>query len=81
MLTARQHALLTFLHRRISETGITPSFEEMKDGIGLASKAGVHRLVLALEERGFIRRLPNRARALEVIRLPGGSVPLEPRQA
>ncbi|WP_239805631.1 transcriptional repressor LexA [Croceicoccus hydrothermalis] len=68
MLTRKQHELLVFIQDRLDETGISPSFEEMKDAIDLKSKSGVHRLISALEERGFIRRLPNRARALEVIR-------------
>jgi len=71
MLTAKQHALLMFIHRRLAETGVSPSFEEMKDALDLKSKSGVHRLIGALEERQFLRRLPNRARALEVVRLPG----------
>lgn len=70
MLTRKQHELLLFIHERLKETGIPPSFDEMKDALELASKSGIHRLITALEERGFIRRLPNRARALEVIRLP-----------
>ena len=70
MLTAKQHELLLFIQRRLEETGISPSFEEMKDALDLRSKSGVHRLISALEERGFIRRLPNRARALEVTREP-----------
>ena len=70
MLTAKQHELLLFIQRRLEETGISPSFEEMKDALDLKSKSGVHRLISALEERGFLRRLPNRARALEVIRQP-----------
>jgi len=70
MLTAKQHELLLFIQRRLEETGISPSFEEMKDALDLKSKSGVHRLISALEERGFIRRLPNRARALEVLRQP-----------
>lgn len=72
MLTAKQQQLLFFLHHRLSDTGISPSFEEMKDALGLRSKSGIHRLITALEERGFIRRMPNRARALEVLRLPAG---------
>ncbi|RKF23292.1 transcriptional repressor LexA [Altericroceibacterium spongiae] len=68
MLTAKQHELLRFIQHRLDETGISPSFEEMKDALELKSKSGVHRLISALEERGFIRRLPNRARALEVLR-------------
>jgi len=70
MLTRKQHELLRFIHERLRETGVPPSFEEMKDALDLKSKSGIHRLITALEERGFIRRLPNRARALEVIRLP-----------
>ncbi len=70
MLTRKQQELLLFIHERMRETGIPPSFDEMKDALDLASKSGIHRLVTALEERGFIRRLANRARALEVIRLP-----------
>jgi len=70
MLTRKQHELLMFIHERMKEAGIPPSFDEMKDALDLASKSGIHRLITALEERGFIRRLPNRARALEVIKLP-----------
>jgi repressor LexA len=70
MLTAKQHELLRFIQRKLEETGISPSFEEMKEALDLKSKSGVHRLISALEERGFIRRLPNRARALEVIKQP-----------
>jgi len=70
MLTKKQHELLRFIQARLEESGISPSFEEMKDALDLKSKSGVHRLISALEERGFIRRLPNRARALEVLRLP-----------
>jgi len=70
MLTAKQHELLRFIQRKLEETGISPSFEEMKDALDLKSKSGVHRLISALEERGFLRRLPNRARALEVLREP-----------
>ena len=70
MLTRKQHELLIYIHERLSETGVSPSFEEMKDALDLKSKSGVHRLISALEERGFIRRLPNRARALEVLRMP-----------
>ncbi|WP_120078647.1 transcriptional repressor LexA [Aurantiacibacter odishensis] len=70
MLTAKQHELLLFIHRRLEERGISPSFEEMKEALDLKSKSGVHRLISALEERGFIRRLPNRARALEVVKMP-----------
>jgi repressor LexA len=70
MLTKKQSDLLRFIHERLKETGVPPSFDEMKDALDLRSKSGIHRLILALEERGFIRRLPNRARALEVIKLP-----------
>lgn len=70
MLTAKQFELLNFINQRLEETGISPSFEEMKDALGLKSKSGIHRLISALEERSFLRRLPNRARALEVIKLP-----------
>lgn len=74
MLTAKQHELIRFIQQRLGETGISPSFEEMKEALDLKSKSGVHRLISALEERGFIRRLPNRARALEVVKLPEDSV-------
>src|SRR4051812_36364028 len=70
MLTRKQSELLTYIQDRLKESGVSPSFEEMKDALALKSKSGVHRLISALEERGFIRRLPNRARALEVIRVP-----------
>lgn len=70
MLTRKQYELLLFIHNRLKETGIPPSYDEMKDALDLASKSGIHRLITALEERGFIRRLPNRARALEVLKLP-----------
>src|SRR5687768_5402768 len=70
MLTRKQFELLRFIHERLKESGIPPSFDEMKDALDLRSKSGIHRLITALEERGFIRRLPNRARALEVIKLP-----------
>lgn len=72
MLTKKQHQLLGFIHDRVSAGGVSPSFEEMKEALGLKSKSGVHRLVNALEERGFIRRMANRARALEVLKLPEG---------
>jgi repressor LexA len=75
MLTRKQHELLMFIHERMKEAGIPPSFDEMKDALDLKSKSGIHRLITALEERGFIRRLPNRARALEVIRLPDSMNP------
>ena len=70
MLTRKQFELLRFIQERLKETGVPPSFDEMKDALDLRSKSGIHRLITALEERGFIRRLPNRARAIEVIRLP-----------
>ena len=70
MLTRKQHELLCFINERLIDTGVSPSFEEMKDALDLKSKSGVHRLISALEERNFIRRLPNRARALEILRLP-----------
>src|ERR671919_1008270 len=70
MLTRKQHELLRFIHERLREAGVPPSFDEMKDALDLKSKSGIHRLITALEERGFIRRLPHRARALEVIKLP-----------
>ena len=79
MLTAKQHELIRFIQQRLEETGISPSFEEMKDALDLKSKSGVHRLISALEERGFIRRLPNRARALEVLKQPEDAVSTAPR--
>ncbi|HEV7345295.1 MAG TPA: transcriptional repressor LexA [Devosia sp.] len=75
MLTRKQHELLMFIHERMKESGVPPSFDEMKDALDLASKSGIHRLITALEERGFIRRLPNRARALEVVKLPDSMNP------
>ena len=75
MLTRKQNELLRFIHERLKESGVPPSFDEMKDALDLRSKSGIHRLIMALEERGFIRRLPNRARALEVIRLPESATP------
>jgi repressor LexA len=81
MLTRKQQELLLFIHERMKESGVPPSFDEMKDALDLASKSGIHRLITALEERGFIRRLPNRARALEVIKLPEAySSSLQPRR-
>jgi repressor LexA len=80
MLTRKQHELIRFIQARLEETGISPSFEEMKEALDLKSKSGVHRLISALEERGFIRRLANRARALEVLRQPedvGSKVPVK----
>ncbi|MEO1066442.1 MAG: transcriptional repressor LexA [Pseudomonadota bacterium] len=70
MLTRKQHELLMFINERLKETGVPPSFDEMKDALDLRSKSGIHRLITALEERGFLRRLPNRARALEILKLP-----------
>jgi repressor LexA len=70
MLTKKQHELLTFINQRLAATGVAPSFDEMKDALNLRSKSGIHRLISGLEERGFIRRLPHRARALEVVKLP-----------
>jgi repressor LexA len=70
MLTKKQHELICFIADRLADTGVSPSFEEMKDALDLKSKSGVHRLISALEERGFLRRLPNRARALEVVKMP-----------
>jgi len=72
VLTAKQRELLLFIDTRLNESGISPSFDEMREALDLKSKSGVHRLISALEERGFIRRLPNRARALEVLKLPEG---------
>ena len=70
MLTRKQYELLRFISERLKESGVPPSFDEMKDALDLRSKSGIHRLITALEERGFIRCLPNRARAIEVIKLP-----------
>lgn len=70
MLTKKQYELLIFIDKRLNESGVSPSFEEMKEALDLRSKSGIHRLITGLEERGFIRRLPHRARALEVLRLP-----------
>jgi repressor LexA len=88
MLTRKQHELLVYIHDQLGETGVSPSFEEMKDALELKSKSGVHRLISALEERGFIRRLANRARALEVLKVPeragaaaSNVVPLKPPAA
>lgn len=81
MLTRKQQELLLFINERMKESGVPPSFDEMKDALDLASKSGIHRLITALEERGFIRRLPNRARALEVIRLPEAfNASIQPRR-
>lgn len=78
MLTSKQKELLLFIHQRIRETGVSPSFDEMRDALDLASKSGIHRLITALEERGFIRRLAHRARALEVVKLPESATPMAP---
>jgi repressor LexA len=78
MLTAKQKELLLYIHERIKETGVSPSFDEMKEALDLASKSGIHRLITALEERGFLRRLPHRARALEVLKLPDSAAPSAP---
>lgn len=78
MLTRKQHELLLFINERLQKDGVPPSFEEMKEALDLRSKSGIHRLITALEERGFIRRLPNRARALEVVRLPEDAQPPKP---
>jgi repressor LexA len=77
MLTAKQHELLLFINTRLNESGVSPSFDEMREALDLKSKSGVHRLISALEERGFIRRLPNRARALEILKVPE-SAPASP---
>ena len=81
MLTRKQHELIRFIQVKLEETGISPSFEEMKEALDLKSKSGVHRLISALEERGFIRRLPNRARALEVLRQPDNVSQTAPKPA
>lgn len=78
MLTSKQKELLLFIHQRLKETGVSPSFDEMKEALDLASKSGIHRLITALEERGFLRRLPHRARALEVLKLPEAATPTAP---
>jgi repressor LexA len=80
MLTRKQHELLMFIHERIKESGVSPSFDEMKEALDLASKSGIHRLITALEERGFLRRLPHRARALEVVKLPQQATAAAPPQ-
>ncbi|PPC83460.1 MAG: repressor LexA [Hyphomicrobium sp.] len=76
MLTEKQKELLLFIHDRMQDSGVPPSFDEMKDALDLKSKSGIHRLITALVERGFIRRLPHRARAIEVIKLPENSAPM-----
>ena len=80
MLTTKQKELLIFINERLQETGVPPSFDEMKEALDLQSKSGIHRLIMALEERGFIRRLPHRARAIEIIKLPD-AMPQAPRRA
>ena len=80
MLTAKQKELLLYIHERIKETGVSPSFDEMKEALDLASKSGIHRLITALEERGFLRRLPHRARALEVLKMPDSAAPSAPQK-
>ena len=80
MLTKKQRELLMFINQRLTATGVSPSFDEMKDALFLKSKSGIHRLVSGLEERGFIRRLPHRARALEVVRLPEESAVAAPSE-
>ena len=81
MLTQKQKDLLLLIDRKIKTVGVPPSYDEMKDALGLASKSGIHRLITALEERGFIRRLPNKARALEVLKLPEDFRPQSPAPA
>ncbi len=80
MLTAKQRELLQFIHDRLKQSGVSPSFDEMREALDLKSKSGVHRLISALEERQFIRRLPNRARALEVIKMPETAQPAQPQR-
>jgi repressor LexA len=75
MLTVKQKELLMFIHERLKESGVPPSFDEMKEALDLKSKSGIHRLITALEERGFLRRLPHRARAMEIVRLPESMPP------
>src|ERR1700731_4260815 len=79
MLTKKQSELLRFIHERLQDAGVPPSFDEMKEALELRSKSGIHRLIMALEERGFIRRLANRARAIEVLRLPESATVSAPR--
>lgn len=79
MLTQKQHDLLLFIDKRLKAGGVSPSYDEMKDALGLASKSGIHRLITALEERGFIRRLPHRARALEVLQMPSSASSSAPK--
>ena len=77
MLTRRQHDLLMFIHRSTQIAGVGPSYHEMKVALGMKSKSGIHRMVIALEQRGFIHRLPNHARAIEILRMPDGSASTE----
>ena len=77
MLTRKQYDLLMFVHQRLQDSGVSPSFDEMKEALDLKSKSGIHRLITSLEERGFIRRLPHRARALEILKLPENTTPEE----
>jgi len=79
MLTKKQSELLRFIHERLQDEGVPPSFDEMKEALDLRSKSGIHRLIIALEERGFIKRLANRARAIEVLRLPESATVQTPR--
>jgi len=81
MLTKKQHELLSFINRRLADEGVPPSFDEMKSALGLRSKSGIHRLITGLEERGFIRRMPHRARALEVVRMPKAAPESKDKQA
>ncbi len=81
MLTGKQYELLLFIHKRLQESGVSPSFDEMKDALSLRSKSGIHRLITGLEERGFLRRMPHRARALEVVRLPQNMAPAQAASA
>src|SRR2546423_2257240 len=80
MLTTKQKELLVFINSRLQETGVPPSFDEMKEALALQSKSGVHRLIIALEERGFIRPLPHRARAIEIIKLPQAMTEAAPQR-
>ncbi len=80
MLTRKQYELLIFIEKRLVEDGVSPSFDEMKEALGLRSKSGIHRLITGLEERGFIRRLPHRARALEVLKLPDNYIAPKPKR-
>ncbi len=81
MLTSKQKELLLYIHKCVQESGVPPSFDEMKAALDLRSKSGIHRLITALEERGFVRRLPHRARALEIIKLPDALMDASPRRS